>query len=177
MFKYRIIQGKQIIDGFEVENTLFETKNRKDILEKYQNLEKIVEDAEKNAIESVKERKKIVEENASDFSDKAKYEFVYANTIVRSYIDKSQLPDEYLMLEVEYTPVDELIEEIEKEIRRKIKKVDKSKPIYLVIDEKRKRIHLKQLKKGKVISILTTTKFNDKLLTLFEILQEITTEA
>ena len=129
MYIYRVIKERQR-DEITTEEILFETKKQKELLEKY---EKITEEDIKQLKEElrnlIEERKEIVKD-MQDMSYEDKISFIYSDSIARKVIDTSKAPDEYILLEVEYKPLDLLKKEIENILEKEVN-IDFENKIYI----------------------------------------------
>jgi hypothetical protein len=168
MFIYRVIKGKKI-DGVDAEKIIFETKDEKEFLEfleKYLLLKEKIKELKNIAKESIKEREQIVKKHA--------YEFIYTPTTVRVFIEKDKLSDKYTLLELEYIPVKELLNQIEKKVGKKLN-IDLDRKVVVSISRSRNVLHIKQYnqEKKKYLSVFTTTRYDDELLTLLKLLSEL----
>lgn len=155
MFKYRIIRYSES-GGHKVEEVVFETKDEKEILGKIPPAK--LEELKNIAKETIQKKKETLGE---------KSELIYSPITVRTYLEDT-------ILEIEYIPIQEVIEEIEEKIGKKLN-IDLNKPISIAINKKRNVLHVKQYSKEKKqnLSIFTTTRFTERLLILFSILKEL----
>ena len=158
MFRYKILKQDQFRE-FITETPIFETDNEDEII-KYISREKLQEIKEE-IINSIHQRKKLIE-------DESDYAFVFANTIYRHYIDENTL------LEIKYKPVEEVLEEIEKETGKAIKdKLKKNaKKIYYSCQNDRLILKARDTEKKKLKSIINVRR-SRKLEELFKVLREL----
>jgi len=133
MLKYRLL--KEINkDGITIEEPIFETKDKGEFLNYLKNKnininKKDLTEIEKQLREFIEEKQNIVERETPDLPFESKLEFIYSPTISRKVVNTEKAPDEYMIVEIEYIPLDFLKKEIEKIFDKEVN-IDLENKIY-----------------------------------------------
>ena len=172
MFKYKVLKETSR-DGLTFAETVLETDNEKEVLEKYPQLSDYIPKIKQELQKSIEERKKKTESEAPDFPESMKLTWIYSPIISRLVFDVPTA-DEALVLEVGYSPIDIVLSEIEKRLNRKIELLPDQK-IYVL--KQKNRLILQQYcpsRKNKRSTL--NTKNTPEIATLLQILQEMWNE-
>ena len=173
MFKYKILKETQK-DGLTFAETVLETDNEQEIIEKYPQLKDYISKIKEELKNSIEERKKKTEKEAADFPIEMKLQWIYSPIMSRLIFDISKAPDEYLVLETEYSPIDIVLSEIEKKLNRKLE-LQPNQKIY-VLQQKDRLILLQYDPSRKNKRSILNTKNTPEIATLLQILQEMWNE-
>ena len=171
MFKYTILKETQSRDGLTFAETVLETKEEKEVLEKFPQLQSYISQIKRELQQSIEERKQRTEEEAADLPENMKLSWIYSPISSRLIFDTSKAPDEYLVLETEYYPIDIVLSEIEKRLN---KKLDLTPNQRIYVAKQDNRILLKQYDPQKKYSkAILNIKYNEEIETLLQLLQEM----
>ena len=169
MFKYTVLKETHK-NGLTFAETILFTEDEKELIKKYPELKSYISQIKEELRNSIEERKQKTKEEAADFPESMKLSWIYSPISSRLIFDTPS-PDEALVLEVEYYPIDIVLKEIENKLNRKIELIPNQK---IYVKRQKDRLILQQYDPSRRDKkSLFNVKYNEEIETLLQLLQEM----